>query len=215
MKSNYTFMANIAASVFDSQSDEYDSWFDNHPELFQNECKVLHKAIPAGTGVEIGVGTGRFAEVLKIPVGVEPAHSMAQMAIARGITVIKAKAEELPFYSLSFDYAIMITTVCFLDDIPKAFSEAHRIIKKNGYFIVAIIDKESELGVQYEAMKASNPWYKDAHFHTTSEITGLLEQAGFTSFEYWQTLFSDKPELTDPLPGFGKGSFVVIRSQKM
>lgn len=208
-------MKGTSSTIFEAQAQEYDAWFDNHPELFQNECKALSKAIPAGTGVEIGVGTGRFAAALKIPVGVEPAHAMAQMAIARGIIVVNAKAEELPFHSLSFDYAVMITTVCFLDDIPKAFSEAHRIIKKNGYFIVAIIDKESELGKQYETKKATNPWYKDAHFHTTAEITGLLEQAGFTSFEYWQTLFSDKAEPADPLPGFGKGSFVVIRSQKI
>lgn len=208
-------MEDISTTVFESQAQEYDSWFDNHPELFQNECRALEKAIPGGSGIEIGVGTGRFAEVLKILLGVEPSHAMAQMAIARGITVIKAKAEELPFHGLSFDYAVMITTVCFLDDMPKAFAEAHRIIKKDGCFIAAIIDKESELGKQYEAMKASSPWYKDAHFHTTSEITDLLEQAGFTSFEYWQTIFSNKEELTEPLPGFGKGSFIVIRAQKM
>lgn len=208
-------METLSPAVFDSNAADYDNWFDRHPGLFQNECRALEKAIPAGLGVEIGVGTGRFAEVLKILAGVEPAHAMAQMAIARGITVIRGKAEELPFHNLSFDYAVMITTVCFLDDIPKAFAEAHRIIKKNGYFIVAIIDKESELGREYEAKKATNPWYKDARFHSTAEITGLMEQAGFTSFEYWQTLSSDKEELNEPIPGWGKGSFVVIRSQKI
>jgi ubiquinone/menaquinone biosynthesis C-methylase UbiE len=176
---------------------------------------TLKKAIPDGIGIEIGVGTGRFAEVLKIPVGVEPAHAMAQMAIARGITVINSKAEKLPFHSLSFDYAVMITTDCFLDNISKAFTEAHCIIKKNGFFIVAMIDKDSELGKQYEAKKTTSIWYKDAHFHSVHEITDQLQQAGFTNFEYWQTLFTNKEELTNPLPGFGKGGFVVIRSQKI
>jgi len=90
-------MKAINTTIFESQAQEYDAWFDNHPELFQNEYLTLKNAIPGGIGIEIGVGTGRFAEVLKIPVGVEPAHAMAQMAIARGITVIKTKAEELPF----------------------------------------------------------------------------------------------------------------------
>lgn len=206
----------VNPSVFDSNAADYDNWFDRHPALFQNEYKALNRAIPKyGIGIEIGVGTGRFAEVLKIPVGVEPAHAMAQMAIERGITVINAKAEDLPFHGLSFDYAIMITTDCFLDNISKAFTEAHRIIKKNGFFIVAMIDKDSELGKQYEIKKATSIWYKDAHFHSVHEISDHLQQAGFTNFEYWQTLFSDKEELTDPLPGFGKGGFVVIRSQKI
>lgn len=208
-------MKQINRTAFDSKAADYDGWFDNHPELFQNECEALSKAIPQGIGIEIGVGTGRFAEVLKIPVGVEPAHAMAQMAIARGITVINSKAEELPFHSLSFEYAVMITTDCFLDNISKAFTEAHRIIKNNGVFIIAMIDKESELGKQYEAKKSTNIWYKDAQFHSVHEITDLLQQAGFTSFEYWQTLFTNKEELTAPLPGFGKGGFVVIRSQKI
>ncbi|MBS4065496.1 MAG: class I SAM-dependent methyltransferase [Chitinophagaceae bacterium] len=202
-------------TIFESQAQDYDSWFDNHPELFQNEYMALKKAIPDGIGIELGVGTGRFADVLKIPVGVEPAHAMAQMAVARGITVINAKAEELPFHSLSFDYAIMITTDCFLDNISKAFSEAYRIIKKNGFFIVAMIDKDSELGKQYQGKKTTSIWYKDAHFHSVHEITDQLQQAGFTNFEYWQTLFTNTEELSEPLPGFGKGGFVVIRSQKI
>ena len=99
--------------------------------------------------------------------------------------------------------------------MAKAFAEAHRIIKKNGFFVLAMIDKDSELGKQYETKKATSIWYKDAHFHSVHEITDQLQQAGFTSFEYWQTLFTNKEELTDPLPEFGKGGFVVIRSQKI
>lgn len=204
------------STIFDSNVADYDNWFDRHPSLFQNEYEAIRKAVPIkGTGLEIGAGTGRFAALLKIPVGVEPVQAMAQMAIARGVTVIRAKAEELPFHSLSFDYAVMITTVCFLDDIPKAFAEAQRIIKKDGYLIIALIDRDSGIGKQYEAKKATSIWYKDAHFHSIQEITDLLQQAGFTNFEYWQTLFTDKEELTEALPGFGKGSFVVIRSQKI
>lgn len=203
-------------SIFESDAQEYDAWFDRHTALFQNECKALKKLVPGkGIGIEIGVGTGRFAEQLNISVGVEPAHSIAQMAIAKGITVVKATAGELPFHSLTFDFALMVTTVCFLNDIPKAFNEAHRIIKEDGSFIIGMIDRESELGKKYEAQKATNPWYKDAHFHSVKEITDLLEQAGFTQFEYQQTLFSADEQITEPQPGFGKGSFIVIRSQKM
>lgn len=78
-----------------------------------------------------------------------------------------------------------------------------------------MIDKESWLGRQYETKKASSTWYKDAHFNSVHDITDQLQQAGFTTFEYWQTLYTDKEELAEPLPGFGKGGFVIIRSQKI
>lgn len=207
-------MKNKTTTVFESQASEYDLWFDNHPELFQNECKVLLKAIPNGMGVEIGVGTGRFAEALKIPVGVEPAHAMAQMAIARGINVVKATAEELPFHGQSFDFALMVTTVCFLNDVSKAFSEAHRVLKKNGNFIIGMIDRESYLGMKYETQKTTNPWYRDAYFHSVKEITDILEQADFTCFEYWQTLLSKDEKIEEPQPGFGLGGFIVIKADK-
>jgi ubiquinone/menaquinone biosynthesis C-methylase UbiE len=203
-------------SIFDSSAADYDSWFDRHSNIFENELAVIRKLIPEnGKGIEIGAGTGRFSKALGISIGIEPSHAMAQMAIARGISVINAKAEALPFHSLSFDFALMVTTVCFLNDIPKAFNEAHRILKKNGSFILGMIDKESELGKKYEAQKATNPWYKDAHFHAVKEITELLEQSGFTQFEYWQTLFISIEQTETPEPGYGKGSFVVIRAQKM
>ena len=207
---------NTKTSVFDNNAQDFDSWFENHPVVFQNELEALRKVIPQQSmGIEIGIGTGRFAEALKITIGAEPAHAMAQMAIARGLIVINAKAESLPLHSQSFDYVLMVTTVCFLDDIPKACAEAHRIIKKNGYIIIGLIDSDSELGKQYAAKKKSNPWYKNAHFHSVKEITELMQASGFTAFEYWQTLFGNKEELTEPQPGFGNGSFVVIRSQKM
>ena len=204
------------SSIFESMAQEYDSWFDRHTELFQSEVKAIKKLVPdGGMGIEIGIGTGRFARQLNILVGVEPARAMAQMAITRGLTVINARAEDLPFHGQSFDYAVMITTDCFLDDIPEAFAEAHRVIKKNGFFIVAMIDKDGEIGKKYEEEKVSNPCYKNAHFHSVQEITDQLQLAGFTSFEYWQTLFGGKEEITDPLPGFGKGGFVVIGAQKI
>ena len=203
-------------NAFDSRAADYDEWFDRHPVIFQNELKALKKAIPGGgKGIEIGAGTGRFASAIGIPVGIEPSQSMANIAMTRGITVINAKAELLPFHSESFDYVVMVTTVCFLDDIPKAFREAYRIIKRKGRFIAAIIDKESKLGKQYEAEKETNPWYRDAHFHTVGEITGMLQASGFTSFEYWQTLFNNIEQKEEVLPGYGQGSFVVISAGKI
>ncbi len=203
-------------SVFDTRAAGYDTWFDKHFNLFQNELSALRKAIPGNaTGIDIGAGTGRFTQALGISIAAEPSPAMAQIAIAKGITVVKANAEELPFHDRSFDFALMVTVDCFLSDISQSFREARRVLKNNGFFILGMIDKGSELGISYDAQKATNPWYKDARFHAVQEITGFLQQAGFTKFEYWQTIFSSNEELTEPRPGYGTGSFVVIRSQKI
>lgn len=141
---------------------------------------------------------------------------MAQIAEQRGVEVIRAVAESLPIKNESFDFALLVTTVCFLNDIPKAFSEIRRILKPKGEIILAIIDKNSVLGKKYEKGKAENKFYKDAHFHSTEEITELVKQAGFGNLEYWQTLFKENSKgIETPKKGFGEGSFVVIKARKI
>lgn len=203
-------------NTFDENTVEYDEWYNKHKGKYQSEILALKKLIPEGKkGVEIGVGTGRFSVPFAIKIGVEPSANMAKLAEERGITVINGVAENLPFHYESFDYVLMVTTVCFLSDIPKAFKEAYRILKDNGKIILGIIDKNSPLGKEYEKMKTQNKFYSDAHFHTTEEITELLKQAGFIKFDYWQTIEnSEEDVIENPKHGYGRGSFVVIQGTK-
>jgi len=41
------------------------------------------------------------------------------MARDRGIKVIHAVAERLPIKDSQFDFALMVTTICFLDDVDQ------------------------------------------------------------------------------------------------
>lgn len=202
--------------VFDQNTLEYDQWFDKHSTVYQSEIMAIQQALPKDkTGIEIGVGTGRFAKPLKIKFGIEPSENMAKLAEQRGITVYRSFAENLQIDNGTFDFALMVTTVCFLSDIPKAFSEVYRILKPKGEFILAIVDKNSELGRKYEKEKLANKFYKDAHFHSTRDITELLKQSGFSNFSYWQTLTKkNTAEIEKPTEGFGKGNFVVIKAIK-
>ncbi len=203
-------------TAFDQYALEYDEWFDRHANMYQSELLALKEAIPKNkTGIEIGAGTGRFAQPLNIKCGVEPSAEMAQIAKQRGVKIISAFAEALPIDDQSYDFATMVTTVCFLENIPKAFSEVYRILKPKGEFIIGLIDRNSALGRKYEQQKGENKFYKDAHFHSTEEITELLKQSGFKSFAYWQTLEeADKNKVESPKTGYGVGSFVIIKANK-
>ena len=134
-------MTIIASSqVYNQFANEYDNWFEKHPNLYQSELLAMKQAVPKNkTGIEIGVGTGRFAEPLNIKFGVEPSESMAQFAKRRGVEIINAIAEDLPIENRSFDFTTMVTTICFLNDIPKAFADVHRILKPEGEFIIGLI----------------------------------------------------------------------------
>jgi len=206
-----------SSEVYDHFASEYDNWFEKHSNLYKSELLAVKQAIPQNKkGIEIGVGTGRFAGPLNIKDGVEPSASMAALAKQRGIHVFNGIAENLPFEDQSYDFALMVTSVCFLNDIPKAFSEVHRILKYTGVFIIGLIDRNSELGKSYEQQKDSNKFYKNAHFHSTTEITRLLADAGFENFNYWQTIFRPEVnEIEQPEEGYGIGSFVVIKAVKI
>ncbi len=203
--------------VYNQYAKEYDQWFDKHANLYQSELLAMKQALPSkGTGIEIGAGSGRFSAPLQIKFMVEPSENMSAIAKQRGVKIINAVAEKLPIENQSFDFATMVTAVCFLSDIPKAFSEIHRILKPQGNFIIGLIDRNSEIGKKYERQKSANKFYHNAHFHSTEEITELLSDSGFGNNIYWQTLTNaGEDHVEQPQPGFGKGSFVVIKSEKI
>lgn len=205
-----------AIDTYNQFSKEYDKWFDEHSNLYQSELLALQSALPAEKkGIEIGVGTARFAQPLNIKYGVEPSQAMADLARKRGIEVTEAVAENLPFEAATFDFALMVTVDCFLSDISQAFSEAYRIIKSKGAIIIGMIDKDSPIGQLYEQNKASSEFYKEATFHSVEEITRLLKMAGFNDFQYQQTLtYPTSTEIEQPKSGYGKGSFVIIKAFK-
>jgi SAM-dependent methyltransferase len=80
-------------------------------------------------GVEIGVGTGRFSTPFGIRIGVEPSRNMAQIAKTRNILVCQAIGERLPFRDGQFDFALLVTVVCFVKDVATLLQEVRRVIE--------------------------------------------------------------------------------------
>ena len=160
--------------------------------------------------MEVGVGSGKFAVPLGIKVGVEPSEKMASIARLQGIDVHSGVAENLPFSDGRFDFVMMVTTICFVDDIVKSFKEAFRVLKNNGFIIVGFVDKESELGKQISENKENSKFYKDATFFSVPEVLSYLNVSGFVISNVLQTLIPGEIPNTI-VEGFGRGSFVVIK----
>jgi len=205
-------------SAFNQYAEEYDKWFDLNPFAYESELLAIKRSFPRrGKGLEIGVGTGKFALPLGIKVGVEPAKAMAVIARQRGIEVHEAVAENLPFENGTFDFILMVTVLCFLHNPKTAIEEISRVLKPDGSLIIGMIDRESFLGKIYESKKAKSLFYKDAQFYSVPEVVDMLKSTGFIHIQICQTIFKNPHEITGPESvedGFGKGGFVVIYSEK-
>jgi ubiquinone/menaquinone biosynthesis C-methylase UbiE len=201
---------------FDIFTDEYENWFKENELIFQSEILALKQVIPVGKeGIEIGVGSGIFAEKLNIKFGIDPSEKMLNYALQRKLSVKKGFAENLPYSDKSFDFAVFITSICFVDNPEKAIKEAYRIIKDKGEIIIAFIDKESSLGKSLELEKKDSKFYKHAKFYSVSELTSMIVNNHFEITEIIQTLTEVKLKIPEnPMKGHGKGSFVVIKGRK-
>jgi ubiquinone/menaquinone biosynthesis C-methylase UbiE len=203
-------------SPFDIFTEEYENWFKENELIFQSELLALKQVIPVGKeGVEIGIGSGIFADKLDIKFGIDPSEKMLNYATQRNLKVKIGFAENLPYPDNSFDFAAFITSICFVDNPEKAIKEAHRIIKDKGDLIIAFIDKESSLGKSLELEKEDSKFYRNANFYSVCEMTSMIVNNHFEITEILQTLTEMKlnnPE--KPIKGCGKGSFIVIKGRK-
>ena len=205
---------------FDRRPAEYDRWFDEHRAVYLLELDAVRALLPAHSrSMEVGVGTGRFAQPLGIALGVEPSAAMRDISRSRGIEVVDAVAEDLPFSDASFDLVLIVTTICFMDDVDRALKEAHRVLSAGGHIVVGFLDRETELGRRYEARKSDSEFYSQARFYSSAEVLDALERAGFGELASAQTVFNSATDSQEGPPrvesGHGAGLFVVVRGCKM
>ncbi|MGB5985870.1 MAG: class I SAM-dependent methyltransferase [Desulfobacterales bacterium] len=199
---------------FDSHHARYEGWFAHHEAAYLSELLAVRAILPwQGVGLEIGVGTGRFAAPLGIRVGVDPSRAMLAYAAKRGVWGIQAIAEALPFKPAVFDFALVVTTICFVDSPREMLFEARRVLKPGAPLVIGFVDRASELGRHYLKHQSENLFYREARFFSASEVEQLLRDTGFVHQTAGQTLV--KPlnqivEMESLRAGHGKGGFVVV-----
>lgn len=123
----------------------------------------------------------------------------------------------MPFDENCFDFALTVTTICFIRNPIAVLNEVMRILKPEGNFIIGFIDRETRLGKIYESVKSSNKFYRDARFYSAGEVIRLLQLSEFIPDRPCQTIFSNPDTMTAPDPisdGYSDGAFVVVNSDK-
>ena len=201
-------------SVFEQEVERYDRWFEKNAAVYASEVAAVRALLPErGRGLEVGTGTGRFSIPFGIEDGVEPAKAMRERAIQQGLKVLDASAEALPFPDQSFDFVLLVTTICFVQDPALAMREAWRVLRLGGSLVVGFVDRQSRIGKQYESRKSESPFYREASFFSVDEVKQQMKCAGFKEFKARQTLFKSLDKIADVEPvreGSGEGGFVVL-----
>ncbi len=200
--------------LFDSLVNEYEEWFEKHPEIYKQELKTIKTLLPKGKGMEVGVGTGRFAAPLNIKFGIEPSKAMAEVARKRGVESVEITAEEMNFEE-EFDFILIVTTICFVKNPLKTIQNCYKALKKEGFLLIAFVDLDSPLGRIYEKNKEKSKFYKWAKFFTKKDIINLLKKVGFRDFECRENLYGDSlNNLKFEVKECNGGAFKVVRGRK-
>jgi len=204
------------ADIFDTYAQRYDDWYERNKFAYLSELKVLKHVIPGkGRGLEIGVGTGRFAQPLGIKTGIDPSEKMLEFARRRNIKTFVGKGEHLPFNDGEFNFVLIVITLCFVKNPDKVIAESKRVLRDRGKLIIGIIDRNSKLGRFYQ--KKKSVFYRVANFFSPEEVISLMKNNGFKNITTFQTIF-DLPQNIKKIEGYkegyGDGGFVVISGKK-
>jgi ubiquinone/menaquinone biosynthesis C-methylase UbiE len=201
---------------FDSVSDKYDEWYQDHPIILTLERKAIGCMNLTGNGLDVGCGTGTLSTPGTLCL--DPSLPMLRKAKMRGFESIMGMAESLPFHDQSFDFVIMTTTLCFLEDPQSAIIESTRVLKTGGCLVICIIPRDSSWGVHYiRKGKLEHPIYCHARFLTVEETKLMMENASLKLDQTASCLHSlpeasldhDTVQLDDD-----KGGFVCLRGRK-
>jgi SAM-dependent methyltransferase len=210
--------------VFDVFAKRYDAWYDKpfgksafnlEKACIESLCKNLRQPF-----LEVGVGTGRFANAIKIEYGIDVSTRVLEFAKQREIIVVKGRGESLPFGDSFFGGVFIVVTLCFVDKPVKVLKEASRVLKADSAVILGLILKESPWASFYrEKGEAGNVFYKIATFYSFEELKAMGKEAGLEIVEISSTMFQAPTEsflcFEPPKNGYSKeAGFVAVKLKK-
>nr|WP_319374299.1 hypothetical protein [uncultured Methanobacterium sp.] len=69
----------VIVRPFENYSKKYDEWFDKNRFIHESELQAVKELLSnSKNGIEVGVGSGRFAAPLGIKLGLDPSRKMGE-----------------------------------------------------------------------------------------------------------------------------------------
>ena len=209
-------------TVFDSIAADYDAWYDNEGKLaFEIELRALQDLLLSlpKPWLEVGVGSGRFAQALGIETGIDPSAKLLEIAMRRGIRGHLGVGEDMPFEEESFGTAFLIVMRCFADKPAEVIKGTHRVLKADGKLVIGTMLRTGPWAKFYLKLKAEgDDLFRHAHFLSHEELLKMLKQSGFSTEKTISTLFQGPGEVKKmELPQeayFVDAGFTVIVARK-
>lgn len=143
----------ISASIFEELAERYDAWYEGAvgQVAFPMEVECLRPLLLGlpKPHLEVGVGTGRFAEALHVEVGIDPARSMLRLARQRELSVVQSVGECMPFPDEAIGAVLLVVTLCFVDDPLVVLRESARVVRPGGAVVLGLVLRESPWAEAY------------------------------------------------------------------
>jgi SAM-dependent methyltransferase len=191
-----------AVRAFDMVAGIYDDWYD-HPQgrqVFDAELEAVDVHIPReGIGLELGAGTGIFAEHLtgagRTIVCLDPSREMLKKAADRGMASVLGVGDALPLRVGVLDFTYMVTVLEFLDEPVAVLREIRETAKRGAGLTALFINSESAWGDLYRDIGSKgDPVFRHARLYTMVEVEALITVSGYSVTERAGTLTTEPKE---------------------
>ena len=172
-KSNYRELA----SSYDSQIKEYDSY--GHDVLFG----MCYDYVNTGEKLlDIGIGTGlgsiKFSRVGLRIYGLDESQDMLNACQSKSFAAelkrYDINLDTIPYKDQYFDHVISCGVFHFIGDLSDIFTDARRVMKKDGLFAFTIAPQETNM----DYIKEPTAWGVSIFKHSPQYIMKLLETNG-------------------------------------
>jgi ubiquinone/menaquinone biosynthesis C-methylase UbiE len=192
-----------SVKAFDQVAGYYDDWY-SHPQgrqVFEAELNALESLIPrSGLGLEVGAGTGAFAESLtaegRTIICLDPSGAMLAKARERKLPAIIGVGEHVPITEASLDFCYMVTTLEFLEDPVAALIEIRETMGRAAPLTILFINADSPWGSLYRQIGADgDPVFRHAKLCSHMDVLGMLAEAGYRLQKSVGTLMTGPKEL--------------------
>ncbi len=204
--------------AFSQSAARYEAWAALQYTIGSRLIKESLPDIVSGRILDVGMGTGQLTNRLHAAypntkiVGIDFAQGMVLKAKEKYATFepLVADAKALPFVSESFEVVISNAAYQWVDDLPTAFKEALRVLKKDGRFCATLFGRDTlgELFASLESIEGFATEKKEiVRLADKSIVAKAFADAGFRDMEIYsqihKTSFDDLRSLLMWLKSIG------------